>query len=128
MDELIKRLRNCATQAAPCKTCDMMENVSCTDTLMKQAADAIEELSQDLDSMNEANIALYGALPRWIPVTEQLPEVRTWVLCFCRANSFDVFRMTDEGHWQYGNRSIYMKGYVTHWMPLPTPPTAEEGE
>lgn len=61
----------------------------------------------------------------WIPVTERLPEVRTWVLCYCRANSFDVFRMTDEGHWQYGNRSIYMKGYVTHWMPLPEPPKEE---
>lgn len=62
---------------------------------------------------------------KWIPVTERLPEVRTWVLCYCRANSFDVFRMTDEGDWQYGNRSIYMKGYVTHWMPLPQPPKEE---
>lgn len=61
----------------------------------------------------------------WIPVTERLPEVRTWVLCYCRANSFDVFRMTDEGNWQYGNRSIYMKGYVTHWMPLPPAPKEE---
>lgn len=61
----------------------------------------------------------------WIPVTERLPEVRTWVLCYCRANSFDVFRMTDEGNWQYGNRSIYMKCYVTHWMPLPPTPKEE---
>ena len=46
MDELVKRLKNCATQAAPCKTCDMTEDGSCSDTLMKQAADAIEELSK----------------------------------------------------------------------------------
>ena len=44
-DELVKRLRNCSTQAAPCKTCDMTEDGSCSDTLMKQAADAIEELA-----------------------------------------------------------------------------------
>ena len=45
---LVKRLRNCATQAAPCKTCDMTEDGSCSDTLMKQAADAIEELQATL--------------------------------------------------------------------------------
>lgn len=50
-DELIKRLRNCATQAAPCKTCDMIYDGSCSDTLMKQAADAIEELQ---DKVNRA--------------------------------------------------------------------------
>ena len=43
-DEQIKRLRNCATQAAPCKTCDMIEDDSCIDTLMLEAADAIETL------------------------------------------------------------------------------------
>ena len=43
-EDLIKRLRNCATQAAPCKTCDMAEDGFCSDTLMKQAADAIETL------------------------------------------------------------------------------------
>ena len=56
-DELIKRLRNCATQAAPCKTCDMLDDGSCSDTLMKQAADAIEELSM-IKFGNEA--AIFG--------------------------------------------------------------------
>ena len=41
---------------------------------VRDAADAIAELSRDLDSMNDANIALYGALPQWISVTERLPE------------------------------------------------------
>ena len=109
------------------------------DQLHDQAADAIEELVKALERSKEwetfwekeANEALkkfqttVASMPRWIPVTERLPKVRTWVLCYCRANSFDVFRMTDEGHWQYGNRSIYMKGYVTHWMPLPPAPKEE---
>ena len=46
--DLIQKLRNCATEAAPCKTCNMSENPSCSDDLMKQAADAIEELQKEL--------------------------------------------------------------------------------
>ena len=116
-DELIERLRRCASYDPRFVIQD------CED-----AADAIEELQKQLQKSEEDNVNLTGWLAEehakhlWIPVTERLPEVRTWVLCYCRANSFDVFRMTDEGHWQYGNRSIYMKGYVTHWMPLPQPP------
>lgn len=106
-NDLIKALRETDfSDGCPCGAEPMCQNEDC---IIAQAADAIEELSK----------------PKWIPVTERLPEVRTWVLCYCRANSFDVFRMTDEGNWQYGNRSIYMKGYVTHWMPLPPAPKEE---
>ena len=52
-DELVRRLINCATQAAPCKTCDMAEDGSCSDTLMKQAADAIEEMSSYVRQIEE---------------------------------------------------------------------------
>lgn len=91
-----------------------------------QAADAIEELSRDLDCMNDANIALYGALPKWIPVTERLPDEYVSVLCYCSRNG------------QYGcgerckedNGTIYwigLNGMIpTHWMPLPDPP--KDGE
>lgn len=70
-DDLIKRLRN----EANCP-----DNYPEDSNLMREAADAIEELSRDLDSMNEANIALYGALPKWIPVTKELPECEQEVL------------------------------------------------
>ena len=43
-DELVKRMRKCATEAGACKTCELDSNPSCTDVLMEQAADAIEEL------------------------------------------------------------------------------------
>lgn len=55
-DELVKRLKNCATQAAPCLTCDMTDDGSCIETLMKQAADAIEEL-QAAEKKYLANIS-----------------------------------------------------------------------
>lgn len=43
-DDLVKRLRKCATEAGACKTCELDSNPSCTDVLMEQAADAIEFL------------------------------------------------------------------------------------
>ena len=42
--ELVKLLRNCAVNAAPCNDCSLAADYSCSDTLMKKAADAIEEL------------------------------------------------------------------------------------
>ena len=45
-EKLVAMLRNCATEAAPCKTCGLVGDGSCSDYLMKQAADAIEELSK----------------------------------------------------------------------------------
>lgn len=117
-DGLIKRLRNCATEAAPCNTCDYIVDGSCTDTLMKQAADAIEELLQKTQQ-----------LPSWIPVTERLPEnTGKYLVC---------------GQWNGKPAEIWIcdlivfgkiKGWsnnvrnpvVTHWMPLPEPPKKEE--
>ena len=45
-DELVALLRKCATEAAACKTCELDSNPDCSDYLMKEAADAIEELSK----------------------------------------------------------------------------------
>ena len=45
-EELVKRLRNCATEAPTCNTCDLATDGFCCDTLMVQAANAIAELSK----------------------------------------------------------------------------------
>ena len=123
--ELVKELRDSAEWADRLALLMGRAEGDAHAPVMRKAADAIEELSKQHEAQRQNLIALMNDKPRWIPVTERLPEVRTWVLCYCRANSFDVFRMTDEGNWQYGNRSIYMKGYVTHWMPLPPAPKEE---
>ena len=96
---------------------------------MTQAVDAIEELSRDLDSMNEANIALYGALPKWIPVSEKLPEEYVNVLVFLRSldwNSiyYSIDHLMEDGQWWKASTS--WKHEVTHWMPLPEPPKEEQ--
>ena len=91
-DELVKRLRE------PCQ----YENC----VLCQQAADAIEELSK----------------PRWIPVTERLPEPYTWVLVSAEKHkvAFDAFY--DGAQWKDAVLNVLI---VTHWMPLPEPPKEE---
>ena len=98
--------------------------------LLDEAADAIEELSRDLDCMNDANIALYGALPKWIPVTERLPENWTSVIVHRKDGGIFIWEYfntspTDEC-WIDDSMNVYSFYDVTHWMPLPEPP--EEGE
>ena len=72
-------------------------------------ADAIEKLSK----------------PKWIPVTERLPEDGKYVLCFCRANIICVLRRDKDGDWYENPAHVYMSSFVTHWMPLPEPPKEE---
>ena len=63
-------------------------------------------------------------MPKWISVTERLPEIGKDVLCFCRANIFFVLGW-DGNHWHEGADRYYMSSFVTHWMPLPQPPESE---
>lgn len=114
--ELVTALRKRAVEL-PEKFSKNAENID----LFLKAVDAIKELSRDLDSMNDANIALYGALPKWIPVTKRLPSIGKDVLCFCRANICFVLGW-DGYHWHEGADRYYMSSFVTHWMPLPEPP------
>ena len=70
-----------------------------------QAADAIEELSK----------------PRWIPVTEALPEKYHQVMCYgVNGMSIDYYN----GESSVLGRPLFMvsEARVTHWMPLPQPP------
>ena len=64
--DLIKLLRNCAENAAPCDDCGLAADHSCSDTLMKQAADAIEELSSWW--------RMYGALAEMVRMPELSKE------------------------------------------------------
>jgi hypothetical protein len=81
------------------------------------------------------------AIPKWIPVTDRLPEVGEDVLIYAVGKSDDfssviaitnrmIFRLfpSSEGvetwssPWQY-----FMTDYeITHWMPLPEPPKEEK--
>ena len=117
-DELIKALHEGA-EFLECSTPGIKNSFA---KMCRNAADAIEELSRELDVANDANIALYGALPKWIPVTEELPDVGERVLCYCRANIYEVMMMRTGGDWVYDANHVYMHSFVTHWMKCPEPP------
>jgi len=135
-DKLIESLRLCVKYG---KAQDALENA-------EQAADAIEELSNAGSIYGKAWTLGYDAgrdenRPRWIPVTEQLPVGGDDSGAVCE----NVCLMMDDGTvscgWMNGiTKKVYYLNArddfiikapitrVTHWMPLPTPPTAEEGE
>ena len=69
--------------------------------LIYDAADAIEELEK--------------SIPRWIPVTERLPE-ESWER---------VLAYTDDGTVMTLPAIKLRNGYVRYWMPLPEPPKEE---
>lgn len=74
-DELVKTLR---LRAA------LWEKMYDEDNVLKQAADAIEELSKLNAEITRRELKLRMEKPRWIPVTERLPESGVHVLACCR--------------------------------------------
>ena len=126
MDELVKRLR----EKAGAFDYDGRPDIACD---YEQAADAIEELQKAVMRLEEESgildeLPMYQQPVGWIPVTERLPEAGERVLCYCRANIYEVMKMRTDGDWVHNDKvydSAYMSGFVTHWMPLPRPPEEE---
>ena len=116
---------------------------------MREAADAIEELSRVADAiphvceccigcevesggcdrafvLSPKRAMEYLSKPRWIPVTERLPEDGSDVLAYLdsRITAANYYKET----WQdcvMGRLYLTEEGLVTHWMPLPEPPKEE---
>ena len=137
-DELIKRLRT--TKVVVFKAEDV--------NLLQEAADAIEELQDTVDGLAaQTNMVLEETEgrtvikfePKWVPVTERLPEDGVDVLTFCPKtqpiggddylsllpkqsvleNLVDINHLKD-GEWYYSWRR------PTHWMPLPSAPKEDD--
>lgn len=136
-DELVKSLRQCAeASCAGCK--NELVQIGCRGLLQHEAADAIEELSSAGSIYGKAWTLGYDAgrdenMPRWIPVTERLPEVDKNVLVFACGNEITIGRMkrqTENGYHVFIichgiARELARPGRITHWMPLPSTPTEE---
>ena len=68
-DKLVKALRDTDfSDGCPCMSACYCED---TDCVIVQAADAIEELQSVIEHYAEVCVT---EIPRWIPVTERLPE------------------------------------------------------
>ena len=130
-EELINKLRYCGN-AVSCLRCPYWAGCGGSKEDLMQAADAIEELSRDVDITNAANTALYGALPKWIPVTEKLPQEWWPVLGLIQFHdekeppAQEVLWYLGNGHWRETWRGDMIESPVTHWMPLPEAP--KDGE
>ena len=147
-DELVKRIHEQAVDLPE----KFSKNAELLDVLMK-AADAIEELTgfvqeaeRDRDEYRErldkANDAIeemqkrceqfqYMPPPAWIPVTERLPEeIGNYLVAInCPRGKWVEICACDGRDWvSVDEYAEYATKWVTHWMPLPTPPTAEEDE
>lgn len=142
-DDLVARLRASVDgRYEKCDCCPYEEDypccVDCLDKMHKQAADAIEELSRAQEQwIEQERNALLKSIPKWIPVTEALPEERInpntrdfeYVLCVTIWGDVRPYKYGTpiggiEAH--FWNGAGYVDAYVTHWMPLPEPPKEED--
>ena len=55
--------------------------------------------------------------PKWIPVSEQLPDIWKNVLVCRKDGQIIMDWLTPQLEWYRGHQSL-----ATHWMPLPEPP------
>ena len=108
---------------------DMMDPLGGLEKDLLAAADRIANQNTHIALQREIE-KLRGQLPRWIPVTERLPEDRSDVLVVAYWHErWGVYmgwcapeRVAWSVHIGIGDRSDIA---VTHWMPLPEPPKEE---
>ena len=110
-DELVKQLRE-ADEKSMCGECGLNLHTGATKkgVLFAEAAEAIEELTK----------------PRWIPVTERLPEDRRDVLVYAGVMFPYITVGYYDGLWKFSFNDEEIAGSADYWMPLPTPPKEEQ--
>ncbi len=65
-----------------------------------------------------------ATLDGWIPVTERLPAKDLMVLVWSQSDGLHLARLDLWGQWRDADENFGKK--ITHWMPLPAPPTARK--
>lgn len=128
-DELVKKIRHCATDPMHCLSCGEDKDGRCFKRLMTQAADAIEELICEVADEHNARLDAEER-QRWIPVNERLIH-SGWYLVACNEWGGSAVRKAiyDEAARKWlefpcgGPKNITK--FVTHYMALPEPPKEE---
>lgn len=127
-EQLVKTLRYCST-AGMCDDCWLTTIQKefgapfCDDKLKQEAAGLIEQQA--------ARIAeLEAKVPRWVPVTERLPEIEQRVLVLDRHGNKMVRtmrRLASEEEPSFRPEGLVPQKHITHWMPLPEQPETDGG-
>lgn len=116
-EEIVKALRYCADgeSCADCIYCTIgLPHLPCyqKDT---DAADLIEAQAAEIEKLK-------ARVPRWIPVTERLPEFGLRVLVLDRRGNAMVRtlrQLAGEKEPSFRPDGLLPRRHITHWMPLP---------
>lgn len=136
--ELVNAIRRLKveTGSLACMGCGHEHNCGVSGcAVMREAADRIANQSTHIAALQQEIEKLRGQLPRWIPVEERLPELQIWgastvVLGLIKSenapslnklHNLTLCVYCDNGIWSMPGRYVA----ITHWMPLPEPPEAE---
>lgn len=108
------------------------------DALRKQVAlrnERLDKMCAEIDHLREAT----KMMPKWVSVTERLPHFnQQYLVTACDENvpagegiwysTVVVVAEYYDGCWTWDDSGTEydLNGLVTHWMPLPEPPSAEE--
>lgn len=131
-DDLVTRLRDAAKMSEALAVLLPHSEGNATAKLYNVAADAIEELTALSRRQEVELVELTGELaskPRWIPVTERLPEHLTSVIVHRKDGGIFIWEYFDtsptDDCWIDDSMNVYSFYDVTHWMSLPQPPKEE---
>jgi hypothetical protein len=59
----------------------------------------------------------------WISVNDRLPEIGDKVLIYCSSQGQLIAYLSYEKQWIHVFDGSYLYLNITHWMPLPEPPS-----
>lgn len=129
VNELLAELRGCG-ETLGCCGCKRVNSPELCLSLVAEAADVLQKYVDRCKRYADEIMALREK-PRWIPVTERLPETEDFVLAVVNGkptenvtlvDSIEIaLFMRDEG-WCLDMYPEWEDPKVTHWMPLPPAP------
>lgn len=100
------------------------------------AADRLENQNAHIAALQQEIEKLRAQVPRWIPVTERLPDYDDLVLVIASGKpkenitldeAFELATLYSDG-WCLETWPEWTGANVTYWMPLPEPPEVENAE
>ena len=110
-----------------------IESLEAENAALQQQVDALQQrvhLCAGYDALVAENAALMEA-QRWIPVGERLPEEGLVMTAYTNLDGTPevgelwFHPLEARIYWEHEHGDVET---VTHWMPLPAPPTTDKGE